>query len=322
MSDVVNKKHFWSLDKDFYDTTENSGGGYYNSYSDFVKNSKIETNLKNFKYKNPFSFIPSYGASVSINFLNKVSNYGNNYLMVEEDGLNRIIITFELSFENRGDDESDDIISYINSKGGAKYFPLQFIERDGLSIENAYKSLFSINPYMIQEFKCSSISSSSNYVDSNSIKLDLINDLVTKFNSRNIIYSESLPQKDKDVINDYWGKSSLDIQPSYPLSRDEDFNVKELKLGNSKSHSEEDGINAKLMSLSLKFEAINDETLLKLLSFFISKHGTETFEFELQRPERKTVNFMCSQINHTFLYMGSHDLTVRVSEVPIKRKLL
>jgi hypothetical protein len=76
------------------------------------------------------------------------------------------------------------------------------------------------------------------------------------------------------------------------------------------------------MSLSLKFEAINDETLLKLLSFFISKHGTETFEFELQRPERKTVNFMCSQINHTFLYMGSHDLTVRVSEVPIKRKLL
>ena len=66
-----------------------------------------------------------------------------------------------------------------------------------MSSENAYKSLQSMNPYMIQEFKCSSINSSANYTDSNSISLDLVNDLSSKFNSRNIIYVESLPQEKK-----------------------------------------------------------------------------------------------------------------------------
>ena len=59
MSDVINTKRFWNHEKDFYDTTDNSGGDYYNTYSDFIKKSKIESSIKKFKYKNPFNFIQS-----------------------------------------------------------------------------------------------------------------------------------------------------------------------------------------------------------------------------------------------------------------------
>ncbi len=317
---TLDTKNFWNFDRDFYLSSDNLGGTYYNSYSEFVKNSKIDQNLKNFKYNNPFTFIPSYGSSVSIGFINDVAKYGNSYFMMEQPGINRIMFAADLRFENRNDEESDQILKYINQKEGANFFPFQSVDREQLSQQDAYRSLYSMKPYLVQDFNCSNISSSNIYVNNNTINLEFNNDLNNQISAKNIIYAESLPNEIKAIINEYWNKEELDIQPSYSLSRDEVYATKNIKFGRSKSFIERDGINNKLVSLDLNFEAIKDDILLKLLSFFISKQGFETFQFELQKPEKRKLHFYCSEINHEFLYMGSHNLNVRINQVPIKRK--
>ena len=317
---ILNKKQFWNLEKDYYLSSENVGADHYNTYADFIKQSKIDSSLKKFKYNNFFNFIPSYGSSASITFLNNISEYGDNYISIEPSSMNRIAMEFDLKFENRSDEEADQIITYINSKNGSSYFPFQFMERNNLSSSDAYKSLYSIKPYLTQEFYCESISSSSNYTETNNINLSFINDLNSQFNMRNIIYANSLPQETKDIINEYWDKERLDIRPSYPLTRDEDFKTKDTKLGSSKTFREIDSVNPKLASINLNFNSIDDVTLIKLLAFFIAKQGYETFELELERPEKRIVTVTSARIDHTFLYMNAHDLKVRVAEVPVRRK--
>lgn len=317
---TLNKTRFWNLEKDYYVDSENVGADFYNDYESFIKGSKIDSSLKNFKYNNPFSFIPSYNSSVSITFLNKVSSYGDNYISIEPQSLNRIIFEANLNFDNRNDDESSNIVEYINSKKGADYFPLQMIDRNGLSDENAYKSLFSIKPYFVQEFSCNKITSSSTYKGDNNIQLIFLNDLITQATVRNIIYVNSMPEDKKQIINEYWHKEKLDIRPSYPLSREEDFKVSNASLGSSKTYIEKDGVNPKLATINLNFNGIDDDTLLKLLAFFLSKQGYESFEFELEKPEKKVINVTASKIQHTFLYMNSHNVSISISEVPVRRK--
>jgi len=318
---TLDLKNFWNLDeRDFYQNSNNQGADYYNSYSSFVKNSKTDQTLKNFKYSNPFSFIPSYGSTVNIAFVSDVNKYGNSYFLMEPRGLNRLIFSLDLNFENRSDDESDLIIKYINEREGALHFPFQTLERVGLSQQDAYKSLYSMKPYMVQDFTCSKISSSNNYVNNNSINLQFDNTLYSQLNSKQIIYSESLPSESKNIIEEYWNKGELDIQPSYSLDREEIYALKNIQLGSSRTFKEKNGINNKLVSIDLKFNAIKDDVLLKLLAFFISKQGFETFQFQLEKPEKRKLNFYCSEINHTFLYMDSHDLNVRINEVPVRRR--
>lgn len=317
---LLDTSRFWNLEKDFFLESENSGADYYNTYADFIKQSKINSNLKKFKYNNVFNFVPSYGSSSSITFLNIVSEYGDNYVSSEPSSINRIAFEFNLKFDNRSDEEAGKIINYINSKNGADFFPFQSQEREGLDFTNAYKSLYSIKPYIIQEFYCNSITSSSNYIDNNNINLNFTSDLFSQFTMRNLIYAECLPSETKNLINEYWGKERLDIRPSYPLSREEDFNVSDIKLGSSKQFSEKDGVNSKLAAINLSFKSVDDETLLKLMSFFISKQGYESFELELEKPEKKIINVTTSRIEHTFLYMNAHDIKITVSEVPVRKK--
>jgi len=322
MSDTINKLNFWNLNKDYYLEADNSGADFYNSYSDFTKKSKTDTNLKKFKYNNPFKFIPSYGSSMSIAFLNNIDNFGDFYLMLEEDGFNRIALNLSLRFESRGDKEAKDILNYIDNKtqGKENYFPVQYNDSTNLTSENLYKSLYSLKPYVVQEFKCEDSNSTSTYLDNNSISLTLNNDLMSRLTSRNIIYAESLPEKEKQLIKSYWRKDKLDIQPIYPLNKGESFNEESIRLGSSKPYKVLNKINPKFYSFEMEFKSIDDETLLKLLSFFISKNGMETFEFDLREPEAKTINLMCSKLQHDFLYMNSHTLKATVAEVPVPFK--
>ena len=93
--------------------------------SEFISGSKIDSTLKNYEYKNPFTFTPSYGSSVNIFFVNDTIEYSDGYSYLSPKLTNNISIDFNLNFNNRSNEESGEIIDYINLRSGFKDFPYQ-----------------------------------------------------------------------------------------------------------------------------------------------------------------------------------------------------
>ena len=318
---LLNTGKFWNLEKDFFSESTNSGPLYYNTYEEFVTGSKNNSNIKKFEYEDPFKFIPSYGSRVSIIFYKNIQEFGDNYLSVNQGLINRILIEFDLKFNERGNEETELINNYINEREGFNEFVYQPTDQSKLNQPDYYKSLYSLPPYFVQNFKCKDKTVENIYTDHNSIKLSFINQDFSQFDMKNLLMIESMPQEKKDIIEEYSEKYHLDIEPSYSITRGELFNSKTFDGGEKTRLLEESsGINKSNTSLELSFDAINDDILLKLLSFFISKQGFETFTFELKDPDQKILNFYCLSIEHTFLFKNSHNLKVGLEESYIRRR--
>ena len=318
---TFNSGNFWNLEKDYYSETTNAGAGKYNTYQDFISGSKVNSNLLNFEFEDPFDFIPSYGSSVDFVFEGMNSDYGNGYLYVHPSAMNNIIASFNLNFQYRSDSEAQRIIQYLRDRDGYKQFPFQTKERSGLSSANAYQSLYSISPYFIQDFSCFSFSNENEYEGSTSIAAQFVNQDFSILNIKNILKVESMPQAKKDIIEEYRKKYVLDIMPSYSISRNietRNLNFQEPRIRFQRGN---DGINSQKDLTSLNFENIDDEKLLKILAFFLFKIGQESFSFTYKNPDPKTAEFICDRISHTYLYKGSHSVTVSIQESPIRRRL-
>ena len=292
---MFNSGKFWNLEKDFYSEPTNASPANYNTYKEFVTGSKVDNVLKNFEYEDPFNFIPSYGSSVSVGFYSNMQEFGDNYRNSNQGGvLNRIAISLNLNFSSRGDLESENIINYIKSKEGGQKFIFQPTANAGLSQQNSYKSLYSIEPYFSQEFSCNNIDIEHQYIDHNNISLNFINQDYSQFSVKNLLKINSMPQHKKDIIDEYSSKYHLDIEPSYAITRDEPLHLTRFNFASSRAFDDKGGVNRSVTNLELSYNGITDEILLKLLSFFFSKQGHETFTFTLKKPEEKTLNFFYS----------------------------
>ena len=321
MSDLLNTGQFWNLEKDFFDESVNSNPLNYNTYEEFITGSKSNLNLKKFQYEDPFKFTPSYGSSVSIIFYQDTPSMGDSYVSVNQALMNRVEISFDLQFNDRGNEETDRLNSYIDSKEGHKVFPFQMFNQNDLTSQELYKSLYSLPPYFVQEFKCVEKQMENIYTDHNSMKLTLLNQDYSQFSVRNILRVNSMPQEKKDIIDEYSSKYHLDIKPSYSITRDEEYNLDRFQMGNrTRPFEKSKGINKTITDIRLEFNAITDDILLKLLAFFISKQGFETFTFDLENPDLKTLNYFCRSIDHTYLFTNSHSLSVSLEESYIRRR--
>ena len=319
---TFNSGQFHSLEKDYYSESTNAGVGSYNTYEDFISGSKVDSTLKNFEYENAFSFTPSYGSSVQIDFVNEIMEYGNGYVTHTPLGLNRFLFSMSLDFNNRSDSEAEEIINYIVGKKGGNKFMFQPTPRAGLSSSDAYKSLYSLKPYFLQEFICENIPTEIIYTGNNSIKLDFLNDEMSALNIKSILCIESMSSAEKSIIEEYRQKYVLDLNPSVSISREIAIRNQVFQSAQSKSFYTSDGENTRKENLRLTFEKIDDTKLLKILSFFIFKQGIESFTFTLKSPEERTAEFMCNSIDHTYLYKGTHNVSVTIYEVPIKKRFI
>jgi phage-related protein len=310
---------FNNLLKDYYSESANAGEGKYNTFESFATNSKTDSTLLDFEYENPFSFIPSYGSEVMINFLNNKINYGDGYSVQRSSMLNRIFVNLSLKFDNRSDAESKEIIDFINSTKGYKKFIFQPIKRSGLSSADAYKSLYSLSPYFVQEFTSQGPEIQSNYSDSNNIALNFANQNFTLFDLKSIIKVESMPSYRKAIIDEYAVKPHLDLLPSYAVDKSINLRNNIADFRDAKIQIAEDGVNENEISLNLSYNNIDDEKLLKLLSFIINKQGMQTFTFDVKGPVKERREFLCTSIRHKFVFKGVHDVSISISEQAIKK---
>jgi hypothetical protein len=301
----------WNISSsDYFDNSKNVGVDHYNSFETFIKNSKLDPIVKQFNLDNFFQFLPSYGSSVSIDFMIASQQYENQYTHIAPGLINTFNVNFQLNFDSRSDEEALKINNFFENSRGAKQFPMQFTERSKVSDEDSYKSLYSIPPYLIQWFRNPSLEYNNTYHENNSLRVSFLNQDFSHFNSKYILYAKSLPQTHKDVIEEYMDKYNLDINPSYPYNLSTNFSSLNTSsfLSQSRNQSSDNGRQASISVASLVFDKISNLTLLKLLSFFISKRGFETFDF--QDKEGNVFKFSAPQIEHTYLFKNSHTLKV------------
>ena len=155
---------FWDLKQSFYSESINEDSSY-DTYEKFVSGIRNDATIDDFAYTNPFSFIPSYGSTVSFDFSNNYAEFGDGYVIPSATLLNNTSISMELKFDDRSDKEAMEIINYIKNTGTYSDFPYQTFPRDTLSDSDSYKSIYSLPPYFIQEFKCDSINHELKYND-------------------------------------------------------------------------------------------------------------------------------------------------------------
>lgn len=69
-----------------------------------------------------FSWIPDFGGQADTTPKVSVVSYGDGYEQRFAVGLNSNRTTWNLTFENRDQDETDDIIDFLSSRGGIEAF--------------------------------------------------------------------------------------------------------------------------------------------------------------------------------------------------------
>ena len=317
---LLNTGQFWSLERDYYDETANVAP--YETYEKFVSGVRNDSNIDDFSYTNPFSFTPSYGSSVQLEFTNIIHEYGDGYVQTSPLSINNVVFKMNLGFRERSDSEAIQIINYMRDIGSYGYFPYQTVSRDSLTSSDSYKSIYSIPPYFVQEFRCENIAHDLKYTDNNSVAVNLINNSISEFSIDSILNIPSMPTESKSIISNSIQSDILDVKPSFSVPvdigrRDVRFMGTKSRLGIGK-----DGINDIIHSLQLSFENIDNEKLLKIISFIIAKRGTQKFRFNLPNPyptpgaPLDEKQFICRGFEHTYLFKNTHALKCSIIQVP------
>lgn len=319
---VLDPRHVWGdfvNQKTFFRESDNSGGDHYNTYASFIKDSKTDSSLKKFVYHEPFTFIPSYGSSVTIEFQNNELEYGNKYRTAEPSLFNRIAVNFELNFSDRSDDQAKAITDFLERKQSS-VFVMQPRSYDEVG-EEKFKSLYSLDPYFLQEFRCFQYSLNEEYVDQNSISANFANQDFSELTLKYLLYSNSMSEKRKEIFEEYFYKDRLDILPSYTVSTDASFHTVNYSLGKSRSEFGPDGIYSKTDNIILNYENLTDLDAYKIICLVAGKYGFETFKFTTQKPDLRTLNFRCSSIRHEFVYKDTNNIQLNLTEEKIKKFL-
>ena len=307
--------NFWNLKKPYFDESANSAGGFYNNFEQFSSGCRSDSSLQNFIYENPFVYLPSYGSSVNISFDNDIIEYGESYSSFKQASLNNIRFSMDLNFADKSDAEASGITSYIEQKGSYSVFPYQPIERVGLSSENAYQSLYSIPPYFVQDFRCEGLKVDKKFKDNNDISLFFVNEDLSIFSIKSMLEVPSMPESQRAIISGARASSELDIKPSYSIPINTNLKSQRFASKDSRNFTQDDGINSIADSYDLMYNDLNNEELLKVLSFYIYKMGNNKFKFKIKEPKPREGDFLCRGINHNYTFKENHSIKVKIIEV-------
>jgi len=310
-----------ALNRDYFIESQNIGSNNYNTYSDFLKGSRGDKNLKKFKFNNPMTLMPSYGSKVTIDFSINFMRSNNGHVVHDMYNLNRVSFRMNLDFSYLNLRDGYYLIDFFEKTKAGEKFIFQPKPYDELDISNKYKSLYSLEPYFVQEFEFESYGVQQSDPNTASISTTFMADNLSQLNLRNIIYIEALPEKQKEIINDYFFREELDIQPSYEQS----FAAKGVSqtfsegkgLAYSKSDSEMNFNN----SFNLIYKGVSDAEALKIISFFLQKQGFETIKFKTKGPRPRELHVHCKTIEHNFVFKNSNDITVTLMENGFSMKM-
>jgi hypothetical protein len=315
---VFDPRHVWGnfeTQKKFFRSQDNSN---YTSYADFIANSKIDSELKEFKYYKPFNFVPSYGSSVTVQFENNEIEYGNKYVSSKPALLNRVAMSFDVNFNDRSDKDANEIIKFLEENEN-DVFVMQKHEYSELNDDEKFKSLISLDPYFVQEFKCFQFSLTESYRDLNSITANFYNQDFSMLTLKYLLFANSMSEKRKNIFQEYFYKKHLDILPSYSVNSNSTFHTKDYSLGNSRSEYSKDGTFSRTDEISITYEKMTDLDAYKILCLIIGRQGIETFTFNTIKPELRTSKFTCTSIKHDYVYKDTNTLQLNLKEEKIKK---
>lgn len=303
-----------ALERDYYIDSENVGSDSYNTYGQFLTGSRGDENLKKFKINNPMLLKPSYGSSAEIEFELGFSKSNNGHKILDMHRLNRVSFLMNLKFDNINIRDANYLVRYIEDKKAGTKFMFQPENYESLLADHKYKSLYSIPPYFVQEFECESYSIDSNSEKTTSVSTAFLADNFSQLNLRNIIYIESMPEFEKEIINDYFFKEELDINPSYSQGFSARGSSKTFSEGKSLAYSESDTEMEFNNSASLVYKGVSDLEALKIISFFLQKQSFETFKFKTKGLHPRELHMHCKKITHNFIFKNSNDISVSIAE--------
>jgi hypothetical protein len=219
-----------------------------------------------------------------------------------------------LKFDNINIRDANYLVKYIEDRKAGTKFMFQPENYESLGTDHKYKSLYSVPPYFVQEFECESYSIDFNSEKTASIGTTFMADNFSQLNLRNIIYIESMPEFEKEIINDYFFKEELDIQPSDGQGFSARGSSKTFSEGKSLAYSESDTEMEFNNSASLVYKGVSDLEALKIISFFLQKQSFETFKLKTKGVHPRELDMHCKKINHNFVFKNSNDISVSVAE--------
>lgn len=306
---------FWDLKKSYFDETVNSPGGFYNNFEQFSSGIRTDSTLKNFTYESPFNYIPSYGSSVDISFDNDIIEYGESYSSFDPVYLNNIRFSMNLNFTDKSDEQASGISTYIENAGSHGKFPYQIKDRIGLTNQEAYKSLYSVPPYFVQDFRCESLNVDKKFKDNNDVSMFLVNENLSIFSMKNILEMPCMPESQRQIISGARSADSLGIKPSHSLPITTNLKSQRFASRNSRNFTESDGINSSANSYDLTYNNLNNEELLEVLNFYIYRMGAKKFNFKITEPYVREGSFLCRGVNHNYVFKNNHTVRVKILEV-------
>jgi len=118
--------------------------------------------------KDSFDYKPSFGASVSFSSLAESQTFGDNHKKMMSKGINSLNMTMSLNFPELTDDESNELISFLQSK---YYYSPQNYNADG-SFDNQRIEPFDYQPffpYKSNKFYCHKFNQQKNYYNCNDV---------------------------------------------------------------------------------------------------------------------------------------------------------
>lgn len=303
-----------ALNRDYFQESENTGSDHYNTYEDFLNGSRGDEVLKKFKIKNPMNLIPSYGSSAVIDFSFDFTRSNNGHVVQDMSRLNRVKFAMNLNFDNLNLKDANYLVNYFEDTKAGNKFIFQPNDYDSFDNQNKYKSLYSIPPYFVQEFELDSYGVKSSNNNTATINTTFMADNFSQLNLRNIIYIESMPELEKELINDYFFREELDIQPSY----DQNFAAKGISRtfseGKSLNFSEPDSEMNFNNTSSFTYTGVSDNEALKIISFFLQKQAFQTIKFSVKGVRERQLHMHCKKITHDFVFKNTNNINVVLAE--------
>ena len=122
--------------------------------------------------KDSFDYKPSFGASVSFSSLAESQTLGDNHKKMMSKGINSLNMKMSLNFPELTDDESNELISFLQSK---YYYSPQNYNADG-SFDNQRIEPFDYQPffpYKKNKFYCHQFNQQKNYYNCNDVMATL-----------------------------------------------------------------------------------------------------------------------------------------------------
>ena len=118
------------------------------------------------------------------------------------------------------------------------------------------------------------------------------------------------------LIPDFWWK------PSYNAKVDFKPRVIVNKFGNGYTQRIEDGLNSRLLELSLNFENRSEKEAVSILHFFEQRKATESFVYNLPSIYAKSstalnTRFLCATWSAEYISFNNYNISADFIEVPV-----